>query len=184
MSPPYAWTSRSGRSLTIRPIHPADEERLRAFHRSLSDRTVYLRYFGLFAIDRRIAHERLARVCHPDAEKDVVLVAESAGPTAEGRVEAVGRLSLAEPVQGEGEVAVVVADASQGDGLGTELLRRLIEVARDRGVRDVIAYVLPENIRMARLCLHAGMRVAAGGFRLRLSPANRAAPAGVIETKT
>ena len=54
------WTMKDGREVTIRPIRPEDEPLMAEFHRTLSDRTVYLRYFASLSLSARIAHERLS----------------------------------------------------------------------------------------------------------------------------
>ena len=70
------WTMKDGRDVTIRPIRPEDEPLMAEFHRTLSDRTVYLRYFASLSLGARIAHERLLRICFGDYDREMVLVAE------------------------------------------------------------------------------------------------------------
>ena len=71
---------------------------------------------------------------------------------------AVGRLTK---MRGgpEAEVAVLVTDAHQGEGMGTELVRRLIEVGRDEKLERVIAQMLPENEAMMSLARKLDFRV-------------------------
>jgi acetyltransferase len=142
------WAMRDGREVLIRPIRPEDEPAMVQFHGTLSDATVYLRYFHMENFSTRVAHERLLRKCFIDYDREIALVATVSGDG--NRIVAVGRLSK---VAGgsEGEVAVLVADAFQGEGLGTELLRRLIEVARDEKLRSVTANILPQNVAMRAL---------------------------------
>ncbi len=52
--------------MTIRPIRPEDEPLLVAFHRTLSEESVYLRWFHMMSLNHRIAHERLVRICFTD----------------------------------------------------------------------------------------------------------------------
>jgi acetyltransferase len=134
----------------IRPVRPEDEPRMVRFHGTLSDRSVYLRYFHLMNFDQRVAHERLARICFVDYDREMVLVAEQ-----EDEILAVGRLTRAR--QGnEAELAVLISDAMQGHGLGTELFRRLIEIARAEGLERVTAEILPENDHMVKICRMLG----------------------------
>ena len=70
------WTMKDGREVTIRPIRPEDEPLMAEFHSTLSDRTVYLRYFASLTLKTRIAHERLLRICFGDYDREMVLVAE------------------------------------------------------------------------------------------------------------
>ena len=58
----------------------------------------------------------------------------------------------------DGEFAAVVSDRCQGQGLGTEMLRRLIEIGRDERLDRVVADVLPENRDMQRVFQKLGFR--------------------------
>jgi acetyltransferase len=72
-----AWTAKDKTKVTIRPIMPEDEALLEKFHQILSDRTVYLRYLQPMMLQERVVHERLARICHCDYDREIALVAES-----------------------------------------------------------------------------------------------------------
>ncbi len=155
-----SWTDRQGDTFTIRPIRPEDETLLVAFHRTLSERTIYQRYFEDLGLDRRIAHERLIRVCFTDYDRELALVAEHRDPVSgEPRIAGVGRLSRLRDGT-SAEFAVLVSDAWQGRGLGSELLARLVAVARAEGVRRVVAEILATNGPMIRLAGRLGFRVA------------------------
>ena len=69
-------------------------------------------------------------------------------------------VSVPEDVRPDAEFALVVADRYQGQGLGEELLRRLLQFARAEGVRRVVADILPANVGMQRVCERVGLRVA------------------------
>jgi len=146
-----AWIARNGAPLSIRPIRPDDEPKMVRFHHSLSDRSVYLRYFHFLNLDARTAHDRLAQVCHVDYARERVLVAESAG----GEIVAVGRLTREETVD-DAEFALLVSDAWQERGIGSELLRRLVQLARDVGIRSVVGDILAENQGMQEVCRALG----------------------------
>jgi len=123
------------------------------FHGTLSERSVYLRYFHMMKLDQRVSHERLARICFADADREMVLVAER-----DNEILGVGRLSRA-PQAKEAELALLISDGMQGHGLGTELFRRLIEIARAEGLERVTAEILPENDHMVRICRQLGFQV-------------------------
>lgn len=153
------WTMTDGRSVTIRPIRPEDEPLMVAFHHTLSDRSVYLRYFHLLKLDHRIAHERLARICFIDYDREMALVADSRNPaTGEHEILGVGRLTKI-PGTNDAEFALVVADHMQGRGLGTELLRRLLQVAAQENLGRVTGDILPENLPMQQVCRKLGFRL-------------------------
>ncbi|MGB8647133.1 MAG: bifunctional acetate--CoA ligase family protein/GNAT family N-acetyltransferase [Anaerolineae bacterium] len=153
------WTMRSGETATIRPIRPEDEPMLVKFHEKLSAHTVYLRYFQTLELSRRIEHERLARICFIDYDREMALVAERINPESkEQEVVGVGRLSKVHG-QNEAEYAILVSDEFQGSGLGTELLSRLIQVAREEKVGRVVAYMLTENVGMRRVSEKLGFKM-------------------------
>src|SRR5579864_6617907 len=88
------FTTKAGTQVTIRPIRPEDEPMMIAFHGTLSDRTVYLRYFCTLTLPRRTAHDRLAVICACDYTSEMVLVAEGKdAETGKPCILAVGRLN-------------------------------------------------------------------------------------------
>ncbi len=90
---------------------------------------VYLRYLQPMKLSQRVAHERLTRICFNDYDREMALVAEHKDPkTGEAQVIAVGRLKKTHGTN-EAEFAVLISDEYQGRGLGTELVKRLLEVA-------------------------------------------------------
>jgi acetyltransferase len=140
------WTMKDGTHVTIRPIRAEDEPLMVKFHGTLSDRTVYLRYFCSLSLARRTAHERLVHICFSDYDHEMVLVAEYGDPqTGELQILGVGRLNKLEANK-EAEVAVVVSDEYQRRGLATELLRRLIHFARDEKLTRIVAEMLRDNL--------------------------------------
>jgi acetyltransferase len=150
-------TLKNGTKVTIRLIRPEDEPAMVRFHRMLSDRTVRLRYFYPFQYGQRVAHQRLVRVCFSDYDRDLPLVAELEQPNERGErdIVAVGRLSKL-PNTNDGEFAVLVCDPWQNQGLGSELLRIIVEVAKDEHLTRVVADILPENIEMQRIAAKNG----------------------------
>ena len=150
------WTLRDGSAVTIRPIRPEDEPLVVAFHRTLSEESVYLRYFHMMSLSARTAHERLIRICFTDYAREMALVADRRDPvTGEHVVLAVGRLSRLHG-RNEAEFSMLVSDPHQHQGLGTELLRLLIEIGRDEGLERITAEVLHENRAMQRVCEKLG----------------------------
>jgi acetyltransferase len=128
------------------------------FHQGLSRASVFLRYFHMVSLDERVAHTRLMQQCFIDYDREMALVADLQKPdSTEHEIVAVARLTK---MRGEleAEVAVVVTDAYQGIGLGTELVSRLIEVARDERLERVVAKILPENEAMQALARHLNFR--------------------------
>jgi len=147
---------RNGHEVTIRPIRPEDEPMMVRFHETLSERSVYFRYFHLIKLGLRVSHERLTRICFIDYDRDMALVAETRpGADAAPSILGVGRLTRQRGVP-SGEFAILVSDAVQGQGLGTELLRRVVQVGRDQGLARITADILPENRDMQRVSEKVG----------------------------
>jgi acetyltransferase len=157
-----SWTMRDGTQVTIRPIRSEDEPMMVKFHATLSDRTVYLRYFTSLSLSRRAAHERLVHVCTVDYELEMVLVAEHKDPqTGEPQILAVARLNQlsSDHPNREAEVAALVSDRYQHQGLGTELLRRLIQIARDKKIDRLVAEMLWDNLTIQAVFKNLGFKL-------------------------
>ncbi|WP_276375524.1 bifunctional acetate--CoA ligase family protein/GNAT family N-acetyltransferase [Corallococcus exercitus] len=139
-------TLKNGEQLLVRPIRPEDEPAMGRFHQALSEQTVFMRYAGLMKLSQRVAHERLARICFNDYAREMALVAVRPSPDGKGGGEilAVGRLTRLRGTK-DAEFAITVSDPAQRLGLGTELLRRLVEVGRDWGLRRIVADILARN---------------------------------------
>jgi acetyltransferase len=153
------WRTRDGELVTIRPIRPEDEPLMVRFHEQLSERSVYLRYFHLMKFDQRVAHERLTRSCFIDYDREMALVAERRDPlTGERQILGVGRLTKLHGLR-EAEFAAIVADAFQRQGLGFELVGRLLQIGRAEELDRITGDVLPENRAMQRICERLGFRL-------------------------
>ena len=154
-----SWTTKDGAPVVIRPIRAEDEPLLVKFHETLSERSVSLRYFHAIKLGRRTAHDRLTRICFNDYDRELALVADHKEPWAgTHEILGVGRLSK---LRGgvEAEFALLVNDLHQGRGIGTELLRRLLEIAGDEKIARVTAEILPDNQEMQHVCEKLGFRL-------------------------
>jgi acetyltransferase len=153
------WTTKNGVPLVLRPIRPEDEPAMAKFHESLSDRSVFLRFFHLEKLSSRVAHERLLRKCFIDYDREMALVADWTNPeSGEHQIIAVGRLTREHGAR-EAEIAVVVTDKFQNSGLGSELFARLIQVARDEKLTRITASILMENLAMRAIARRHGLWV-------------------------
>jgi acetyltransferase len=155
------WAMKNGEPVTIRPIRPEDEPLLVRLHQALSERTVYLRYFQPLKLSQRTAHERLTRICFIDYDREMVFAVESKKKDGAPEIIAIGRLSKLHGPDREAELAVLVDDRYQGLGLGTELYRRLIAVARDENLQRVVSTILAENREMRAICQKLGFHMEA-----------------------
>ncbi|HYA94733.1 MAG TPA: bifunctional acetate--CoA ligase family protein/GNAT family N-acetyltransferase, partial [Terriglobales bacterium] len=151
------WTLKGGQRVTIRPIRPEDEPLMAQFHKTLSERSVYLRYFNALKLSQRIAHDRLVRICFIDYDREMALVAVRSGADVQ-EILGVGRLSRLHGIN-EAEFAVLVGDQWQHQGLGTEMLRRMTEIARQEKIGRVVGSFLEENYEMQSVSKKLGMKL-------------------------
>ena len=147
-----------GMPVTIRPIRPEDETLMPEFHRKLSEQSVYLRYFHALPLSERIAHDRLVRICFNDYDRELALVAILKDEHGKDTIAGVGRLIKLRGGQ-EAEFAVLVSDQFQHQGLGRELLARLVQYGRDEGMHRIVADILPENTGMIRVSEQLGFKI-------------------------
>ena len=89
---PKEITLRGGTRVILRCIAPHDEPQMTEFHKSLSDESVHLRYFGLVSLGYRTQHARLARHCSTDLAREIALVADHKRNDGEHEILGVGRL--------------------------------------------------------------------------------------------
>lgn len=164
---PAAWEAdvvlHDGSTTRLRPIRPDDADALQAFHVAQSERSTFLRFFAAL---ERLPERDLQRLVAVDHVDRVALVAVAGAPDAEAdgadeaaheRIIGVARYDR---VDGEtAEVAFNIADAHQGRGLASVLLEHLAAAARERGVRQFVAEVLPQNGRMLHVFRDAGYEV-------------------------
>jgi acetyltransferase len=152
------WTLKDGETVDIRPIRPEDEPALVQFHKTLSERTVYSRYLQMLNLNQRTAHERLTKICFVDYSRQMALVAERKNPqTGEREIVGVGRLQGIGSA--EAEYAIVISDDFQKHGIGTEFLRRLIEIGRIEGVKVIVADILADNTVMQKISEKLGFKL-------------------------
>jgi protein lysine acetyltransferase len=135
----------SGRDVVIRPIRPDDGPRLQAAHERLSAETLYRRFLGpkprLTSADTRYLVE-------VDGFDHVAMVATPAGDPE--RIIGVGRFIRLPEDPEAAEFAIVVGDEFQSEGLGTALVERLSDAARQRGIERFTAMILADNVAVHR----------------------------------
>ena len=154
------WHAKDGDAIQIRPIRPEDEPLLAKFHEGLSDRTVYLRYHYPMQLMDRVNHERLSRICHVDYDRVIALVAELPGDDKVSSNRIVGMTRLSK-IHGHNiaRFSVLVTDDYQSQGIGKELLIRVIEVAKDEKLAQIEALLTPDNIAMQKMCEKLGFQL-------------------------
>ena len=146
------WALQDGSQVIIRPIQPEDEPLIVQLHHELSAESVYYRYVQALPLEQRTHHHRLSQICFIDYDREMALVVERPGAKAgdPSRILAVGRISRLVD-SSDGEFSMVVIDDVQRQGVGTEVLRRLVAIAREEGLERITAETLPENHGMKRV---------------------------------
>jgi GNAT superfamily N-acetyltransferase len=134
-----------GTYVLVREIQPGDAPALQRLVGRLSEQTIYLRYFGPM---KRLSDKQARYFAEVDGYDRYALVALD--PENKEEIVAVVRYDR-EKGTDRAEYAALVEDRLQGRGLGIALTRSLIEAARERGIRDFEALVLPENRGMLSL---------------------------------
>ena len=163
--------------MTIRPIRPEDEPLMVKFHETLSERSVYLRYFQPMKLSQRTAHERLTRICFIDYDREMALVRADAIRHGEREILGVGRLTKIHGTN-DGEVAVLISDKYQGRGLGKELLARLLIVGADEKLAATDCRHSPRQSGRDAHLREAGLQAEA--FARRRSSESRIRPVGQV----
>jgi RimJ/RimL family protein N-acetyltransferase len=143
---------RDGRRFKIRALEPDDRAGLLAAVGRSSAQSLYRRFFSP---KRGFTEEEIAQFVNVDFVNHVALVAALGG---RGGVIVGGcRYIVVQP--GKAEVAFVVVDDYQGQGLGAALMRHLAKIARDAGLKELMAEVLADNISMLKVFEKSGMPV-------------------------
>jgi acetyltransferase len=145
------WLLEDGTPVLLRPMRPEDEALVKELLENCSDQTLYFRYFHLI---KKFPHSFLIRFTQNDYDRELGLAAFGTPPGPEVMM-GVGRLVMT-PERDKAEFAVIVADPWHGKGLGEKLISRVIEIAREYGVKSLWGEVLAENVPMLGLVKKMG----------------------------
>jgi len=142
-----------GRRVEIRALRPDDRADLLAAVGRTSGQSLYYRFF---AVRRGFTESEIAFFLNPNFIDHVALVAmskENGRPVIVGG----GRYVVLQP--GKAEVAFAVVDQYQGQGIGAALMRHLVAIAREAGIKELTAEVLPDNIPMLKVFEKSGLHL-------------------------
>ena len=140
-------TLKTGFEIFIRPIRPEDAPLLVELFESLSQQSVYFRFFGPLKI---LPHSMLSRFTQIDYDREIALVALY-GTEPNEKMLGVARVITDVYKHHQAEFSVVVGDPWHGKGIGAELLKRCLLISKERGIENVRGMVLPENTQMLAL---------------------------------
>jgi acetyltransferase len=148
----------NGRRLRLRPILPEDEPTLMAAFRKLSPASVRMRFFAAL---QELTHETAARLTQIDYDREMALVLAEHGQAGAAELFGIGRI-VADPDNSQAEFSLTVRDDVAGEGIGTLLLQRIIDYARQRGTGEIFGHIMSENRTMLEMCDRFGFRVEDG----------------------
>ncbi|HEX7381688.1 MAG TPA: GNAT family N-acetyltransferase [Nevskiaceae bacterium] len=152
-------TLRSGLCCTVRAVRPEDEPQIIAMLENTDPEAIRLRFFGAI---RTFTHAMAARFSQIDYDRELVLVATECADDAQAIV-ALGHLSIDDEEPLRAEYAILVHQDYARQGLGRDVLERLLAYAGTRGVEVVYGEILGENLGMQALCRSLG-------FSIRMDP--------------
>ena len=152
---PRTDTLKGGLAVTIRPLRPDDREKIAAAVRNLDRESVY---FRLFSYRSELTERGLDRIMAVDRAHEVVLVVTRSEGDAETVIGS-GRLieSDVKNVERTAEVAFMVDNRHQGQGIAGKLLKHLATIARARGIVALEAEVLAKNKPMLAVFAKSGL---------------------------
>jgi len=144
-----------GQKLLLRPIRPEDEPAYHRLFAALPPEDVFMRFMNPMKV---LPHGLAAKLTQIDYDREMALVL--AGETDRGEVELYGGVRVsADPDNERAEFAILLRRDMTGLGLGPMLMRRIIDYARKKGLREIYGEVLSENAPMLKLCKVLGFSV-------------------------
>ncbi|MEI6557791.1 MAG: bifunctional acetate--CoA ligase family protein/GNAT family N-acetyltransferase [Rhodospirillaceae bacterium] len=144
---------KDGSQYLLRPIRPEDEPAIHRLFEHMTPEDIRLRFFAPM---RRLSHQAAARLTQIDYDREMGLVAVAKpfhGPVSD--IQGAVRIA-ADPDNQKAEFAVMVQSDLKGHGLGTILMKKIIEYAKGRGIGEIYGEVLRENHNMLNLCRDLG----------------------------
>ncbi len=159
------WPMRGGGEYRVRPIHPDDAQMLQELMKNLSQESRYFRFVSSMA---ELPPAMLSRFTLIDYDREMALCAvveeDTIGadgqPAKRERIIGVSRY-ITNPDQTSCEFSLVVADDYAGKGLGSRLMLSIMQVARDKGLQEIIGLVLTHNSGMLKLMQSLGFAIKA-----------------------
>ncbi len=146
--------AKNGADIFIRPIMPEDELMHLKFFYSLSKETNYYRFFSY---RRKLSHEQLASFTQIDYGREIAIIAITK-INGEDTIIGVNRL-VHYPHEDKYEFAIVVTDNWQNQGIGYILMKKLLYIAKDRGIKEIYGSVLAINRKMITFCKKFGFEI-------------------------
>jgi len=149
-------TIEDGRTLLLRPVVPEDEPSLHAGFAKLTPEEIRLRFLMPL---KTLSHVVAARFTQIDYDREMALILTDPGVPGTTEIYGVVRI-IADPDNERAEYAIVMRGDLTGQGLGRLLMQRILDHARQRGIKEIVGDVLRDNTRMLHLCRELGFDIA------------------------
>lgn len=150
----WTGTTKKGVPLFIRPVKPEDGLLLINFRQSLSDTSIYYRFFGYV---KRFTPRQIYRFSTIDYDREIALIAF---PGCDNEDKMLGIIRIVGHPDGKrGEFSIIISDALQGQGLGVILMNVALDIAKKQGYKTIYGFVLPENEGMKALAQKIGFQL-------------------------
>jgi acetyltransferase len=164
-------TDKNNIGILIRPIKPEDAPLFLSLFNTLSETSIYYRFFSPL---KELSRNMLARFTQIDYDREIAVVAIKENSSDEEAMLGVSRI-ITDPDGKVGEFSVLVGDPWQGLGIGAKLLIHCLNIAKNRGVDTVNGVVLRENRGMLGLAKRLGFKIEWEGSECELTIDLRAA---------
>ncbi|MHA1143599.1 MAG: GNAT family N-acetyltransferase [Candidatus Helarchaeota archaeon] len=135
--------TRNDEKLTIRPISPKDDDAVLELYYSLSQETIYFRFFQT---KKNVPKSRVRKFTRIDYQKNFALVVENP----QKKLIGIGRYIVDEHDEDAAEMSIVIRDDYQRRGIGSILIKYLISIAKEKGIKKIYATVLSDNYKILK----------------------------------
>ncbi|HJV27464.1 MAG TPA: bifunctional acetate--CoA ligase family protein/GNAT family N-acetyltransferase [Aromatoleum sp.] len=140
-------TLRNGRSVVLRPIRPEDEPTHYVFMSRLTPEDILFRFFHYIGT---LPHSEMARLTQIDYDREMAFIASAQDD--DGQPETLGVIrAIADPDKHSAEFSIIIRSDMKGLGLGSKLMIKMIDYARQRGIHEMTGDVMAENAPMLKL---------------------------------
>lgn len=146
---------RNGQPVMLRPIKPEDEIQLQQFDSSQTKEDRYKRYFAELP---QFSHEQMARLAQIDYAREMAFIAVTNDDAAAEKILGVVRIQT-DPDNLQAEFAMAVRSELKNIGLGSRLLRKMIDYCRSQEIKELVGITMLENAGMAKLARKLGFNV-------------------------
>jgi len=145
-------TLRNGRPVLFRPIRPEDEPAHYTFLSRMTQQDIIYRFFHFIAV---LPRSEMARLTQIDYDREMAFIATAKDDA--GQPETLGVVrAVADPDNHAAEFSIIIRSDLKGQGLGSRLVQKIIDYARQRGIQRLTGEVMTENRPMLELAHRFG----------------------------